>query len=64
MIPDHIRKRETPFGQWLPLILYSINFAAWLITGILFDARELLWLAVLPLPALVIYWGRTHERAA
>ena len=34
VLEDHIGKRETRWGQWLPVIFYLANYILWLITGI------------------------------
>jgi hypothetical protein len=58
---DHVTKRETPWGLWMPVAFYSLNFALWLATGIAFGAGDLLYLAVAPLPALAAYFWRTRQ---
>ncbi len=63
MQEDHVSKRETPLGRWLPFSFYSINFTLWIVTGILARAWDLLWLAVLPLPALILYLLRTRKES-
>jgi hypothetical protein len=45
------------------VIFYAVNWLLWLITGIWTGAWELLWLAVLPLPALGLYLWRTRRGA-
>ena len=55
MQQDHVSKRETPLGRWLPLGYYLLHLALWVVTGIQAGAWDLLWLGVLPLPALGIY---------
>lgn len=64
MQKDHVSKRETPLGRWLPLSFYSVNFTLWIVTGIQAGAWDLLWLAVLPLPAMGIYLLRTRKESA
>jgi len=63
MQADHVSKRETPIGRWLPLSFYSVNFTIWIVTAIVAAAWHLLWLAVLPLPALSIYLLRTRKES-
>lgn len=63
MEEDHVSKRETTLGRWLPVSFYTVNFALWIVTGILAGAWDLLWLAVLPLPALGLYLRRTQPVA-
>jgi len=64
MQKDHVSRRETPPGRWLPFSFYSVNFALWIVTGIQAGAWDLLWLAVLPLPAMGIYLLRTRKESA
>ena len=52
---DHVKKRETPVGRWLPVTFYIVNFALWFVTGIIAGAWDRLWLAILPLPFLILY---------
>jgi hypothetical protein len=59
MTQDHVKKRETPVGRWLPFAFYTVNFVMWFVTGIMTGAWDLLWLAILPLPALILYLLRT-----
>ncbi len=61
MHEDHVNKRETPLGRWLPVSFYSVNFILWIVIGILAGAWKLLWLGVLPLPALGLYLLRTRR---
>ena len=61
MQKEHISKRETPLGRWLPVSFYSVNFALWIITAIQARAWHLLSLAVLPLPAFGLYLWRTRK---
>ena len=61
MQQDHVKKRETPVGRWLPFSFYTVNFVLWFITGIMAGAWDLLWLAVLPLPSLILYLLRTGK---
>ena len=63
MQQDHVKKKESAAGRWLPLSFYSVNFVLWLATAIIAGAWNLLWLAILPLPALVMYVVRTGKRA-
>ncbi len=60
---NHISKRETALGRWLPFCFYSVNFVLWIITGFIAGAWVLLWLAVLPLPALGLYLLRTRKES-
>lgn len=61
MREDHVRKRATPLGRWLPVLLYLGNYVLWIITGILVQAFNLLWLALFPLAALGLYLVRTRR---
>ena len=63
MQADHVSKRQTTIGRWLPLSIYSLNFALWIVTGILAGVWDLLWLAFLPLPALSLYLFRTRKES-
>ena len=63
MQTDHASKRETPLGRWFPLSYYSLHLALWIITGIQAGAWALLWLAILPLPALGIYVLRVRRKS-
>ena len=58
---DHVSKRETALGRWLPVSFYSVNFILWIITAIWAGAFNLLRLAILPLPALCLYLLRTRR---
>jgi len=64
MKQDHVKKRGTPAGRWLPFSFYTVNFLLWFITGILAGAWSLLWLAILPLPALILYFLRTGDKVS
>jgi hypothetical protein len=61
MHDDHIIKRETPTGRWVPAAFYVINLFGWTLTGAMAGAWELVWLVVLPLPPLIIYLARMHR---
>jgi hypothetical protein len=63
MQTDHVSKRKTAPGRWLPLSFYSVHLALWIVTGIQAGAWDLLWLAILPLPALGIYLLRTRKES-
>ena len=63
MTADHISKRESFPGRWLPAFFYLVNYLLWV-----FAAQEalrsgLLWLAVFPLPALGLYLVRTERKS-
>lgn len=60
MVDKHIAKRESLWGRWTPVVFYSLNVALWFITGVMFEARDLLYLAVLTLPALGLFIWRTR----
>lgn len=59
MQQDHVKKRETPVGRWLPFFFYTVNLVLGFVTGIVAGAWDLLWLAVLALPSLILYLLRT-----
>ena len=61
---NHIAKRESRLGRWVPVLFYSVNVILWLITGVVAKAYGLLWLALLPLPALVLYLLRTRRSSS
>jgi len=54
-IEKHISKRESVWGRWLPVIFYALNVTLWVLTGIIYEAGNLLYLTILTLPALVLY---------
>jgi hypothetical protein len=56
---DHVRRRETRLGRWFPAALYLANYLLWVATGIRARAFDLLWLSILPLPALILYLVRS-----
>ena len=59
---DHKSKRESPVGRWLPALFYLVNYIFWILTVVEFRAWNLFWLAVFPLPALIIYVALTRPR--
>jgi fatty acid desaturase len=61
MQPDHVQKRETPRGRWLPIVFYLVNVALWLLAGVSAAAWDRLWLIVLVVPALALYLFRTRR---
>lgn len=61
MYEDHLYRRQTPMGRWLPAVFYSVNLGIWMLTAILAGAWDLLFLAILPMPALVVYVVRTQR---
>jgi len=61
MEANHISKRETPVGRWLPVALYAVNVILWIITALVAGAWDRLWLAILPLPAVGLYLWRTRR---
>jgi fatty acid desaturase len=61
MLPEHITKRESVPGRWLPIAFYLINVALWVLAGISAAAWNRLWLVVVTLPALVLYVLRTRR---
>ena len=62
MQQDHVKKRETPVGRWLPFSFYTVNCVLWFVTGIMAGRWDLLWLAILPLPSLILYLLRTGNK--
>ena len=61
---EHVQKRETALGRRFPALLYTLNLLLWVATAVAAGAWEFLWLAILPLPALILYWWRTGRRAS
>jgi hypothetical protein len=61
MNKDHNFIRQTPLGRWLPVVFYLVNFCLWILIDILSGALNLLFLAILPIPAIVIYIVRTQR---
>lgn len=59
---EHFLKRDTAFGRWLPAILYLVNVVGALITAIAVGAADLMYLAVFPLPAVILYVWRTANK--
>jgi hypothetical protein len=57
---EHVHKRETFIGRWMPVAFYAVNVILWLDTGIRAGVWELLWLAVVTLPAVGLYLWRTR----
>ncbi len=64
MHDDHASKRETLLGRWVPVALYSVNLALWIITDTEVGRGDLLWLALFALPALGLYLWQTHGTGA
>lgn len=58
---EHVRKRNTAFGRWMPAILYAVNIAGALATAVVVGAGDLLLLVVFPLPAFFLYVWRTRK---
>ena len=56
---DHIAKRETRLGRWLPAAFYTINLVGWFLTGATAAPLDLLWLVVLPVLPLALYLAKT-----
>ena len=57
---DHVARRSQPAGRWAPAAFYFLNVALWFATGVVFGARDLLWLVFLTFPALALYLWRTR----
>ena len=58
---EHVLKRDTALGRWMPVILYSVNVGGALTTAVAVGAEDLLYLAVFPLPAIILYVWRTAK---
>jgi len=61
MNKDHVYLLQTPLGRWFPAVFYSVNLGLWILTAIVVRAWDLLFLAILPVPALVLYIVRTRR---
>jgi hypothetical protein len=61
-LPEHITKRDSPAGRWLPVSFYAANYLLWTFVAAQAESSSLLWLAVFPLPALMLYWVRTGRK--
>jgi hypothetical protein len=61
MNEDHVYRRQTPMVRWLPAVFYSVNLIIWMLTAIVTGAWDLLFLTILPMPALVVYVIRTQR---
>jgi hypothetical protein len=59
--PDHVTKRESARGRWLPIVFYLINISLWIVAGLSAAAWGRLWLVLLTLPALTVYLIRTRR---
>lgn len=58
---NHVHKRHAGVGRWFPLFLYLVNYGLWFISGIMANAPDLLWLAVFPAAAPILYIFRTQR---
>jgi hypothetical protein len=56
----HIAIRGSFLGRWAPAAFYALNVALWLLTGIVFEAWDLLYLVFVTLPALALYVRQTR----
>ena len=63
MNEDHVYRRQTQMGRRLPAVFYSVNLGIWMLTTIVAGAWDLLFLAILPMPALAVYVVRTQWNA-
>lgn len=63
MNEDHVYRRQNPMGRWLPAVFYSVNLGIWMLATIVAGAWDLLFLAILPMPALAVYVLRTQRNA-
>ena len=63
MNEDHVYRRQTPMGRWLPAVFYSVNLSIWMLTAIVTGAWDLIFLAILPMPALAVYVVHTQRDA-
>ena len=58
---EHLLKRDTAFGRWMPVILYSVNVGGALATAVAAGPADLMYLAVFPLLAVILYVWRTAK---
>jgi hypothetical protein len=58
---DHIAKRESTLGRWLPATFYVANIASWLATAVTIGSTQFLVLSLFTLPALALYLWRTRN---
>ena len=58
---DHVFRRHTTWGRWLPFGLFALNTISWVFTGLLFHQERLIWLVFLPLVPLALYAYRTKD---
>ena len=63
MNEDHVYRQQTPMGRRVPAVFYSVNFGIWMLTAIVAGAWDLIFLAILPMPALAVYVVRTQRNA-
>nr|MBS0020903.1 hypothetical protein [Gammaproteobacteria bacterium] len=59
--PEHVLKRDTAWGRWIPVALYGVHVVGWAATAGAAGASELLYLALFTLPAIVLYVWRTGK---
>lgn len=62
----HVAKRASFAGRWAPAAFYLLNVLLWFLTGVVFEAWDLLRLVVLTIPAIALYvwqtrWSRTSR---
>ena len=62
MPKDHVKLRQTRWGRWLPAVFNALNLGLWIVTVVAAGAWDLLMLAILPLPALLVYVVRTQRK--
>ena len=56
----HIGVRGRFLGRWAPAIFYALIVALWFLTGIAFEAWDVLYLVLVTLPALALYVRQTR----
>ena len=59
---DHISRRESFLGRWLPAFFYLLNYLLWVFAAFEALTSNLVWLAVFPLPAFGLYLVRTGRK--
>ena len=56
---EHVARRERFAGRWGSAAFYVLNVLLWFLTGVAFEAWDVLWLVVLTVPAIALYVWRT-----
>jgi hypothetical protein len=62
MTANHISRRESFAGRWLPAFFYLVNYLLWVFAAQEVFTSGLIWLAIFPLPALALYLVRIRRK--